>query len=280
MLVAGSAGAVLATTTSTGPPSAPSSPIPSSAPSSTAPPPSAPAGVGAAPGTVLWRARFGDDGLVTNERAHRHAEEDGARRSPDWIVTSGSLFASGGAGTSGPVDGASPDATSSDGTGSAVLRAVTRRTFGDVRVDVAVRVEDVVTTERTPARDYDGVHLFVRYSDAAELYSVDLCRRDGTVTIKRKSPDDDAEEDGSYTTLAQGTHRCPVGTWQDFAVTVRDTDAGVHLELAVGGTTVLTADDDGDGTGPALVGAGRVGVRGDNTRFSFRDLTVTAAGAP
>lgn len=267
-------GALLVTTLGDAPP-APSSASPSAPP---APDDDPTAGPAPAPeGAELWRASFPDDGLVTNERAHRHADEAGVARSPDWVVTSGSLFASSGAGTTGRVDGGSPDATSSDDTGSAVLRAVTRRSFGDVRVDLDLRVEDVVTTERTPARDYDGVHLFVRYSDAFELYSVDLCRRDGTVTIKRKTPDDDAEEGGDYVTLAEGEVPCRVGSWQSFTVTVRDTGDGVHLELAVGGRTVLSADDeDRDGVA-ALRGQGAVGVRGDNTRFFFRDLVVRQA---
>lgn len=245
-----------------------SAPVPgaSSEPSTPEPPDAGP----------VWRATFPDDGLVSNERAYRDPDDPDVTRSRDWIVTSGSLFADDGAGTSGSIDGGSPDARSKDDTGSAVLRAVTRRTFGDVRVDLDLRVEDMTTTKRTPAVDFDGVHLFVRYASGENLYSVDLCRRDGTATIKRKSPNEDSENGGDYVTLAEGPLECPTEEWRPMAVTVADVEDGVSITLLDGDREVLSVVDDGDGSPAPLTGPGRIGLRGDNTRFSFRDLTVTA----
>lgn len=256
---------------------APETSAPRPSPSSTsglpAPEPSTPAPPDADP---LWRATFPDDGLVSNELAYREPDDPDVTRSQDWIVTSGSLFADDGAGTSGSIDGGSPDALSEDDTGSAVLRAVTRRTFGDVRVDLDLRVEDMTTTKRTPAVDFDGVHLFVRYASGENLYSVDLCRRDGTATIKRKSPNEDSENGGDYVTLAEGRLSCPTGEWRPMAVIVADVEDGVAITLLDGDREVLSVVDEGDDSPPPLTGPGRIGLRGDNTKFSFRDLTVSA----
>ncbi len=231
----------------------------------------------AEPDEPLWRATFPDDGLVSNELAYREPEAQDVARSDEWIVTSGSLFADDGAGTSGSIDGGSPDARSQDDTGSAVLRAVTRRTFGDVQVDVDLRVAGMTTTERTPAVDFDGVHLFVRYADADNFYSVDLCRRDDTVTVKRKTPDDSSETGGEYVTLAEAPLACPQGGWRSFTVTAVDVDDGVAITLREGEREVLSVVDDGQDSPPPLRGPGRTGLRGDNTEFSFRDLTVSPA---
>ncbi len=227
---------------------------------------------------VLWEPTFSSGhSLVTNEYAYRNPHARDARRSQDWVVTSGSLFAFDGAGWTGPVDGDSPGPASSDATGSAVLRAVSARDdFGDVKVSLALDVGRFTTTERTGEESYDGVHIFLRYTSPESLYAVTVCRRDGLAVVKRKEPRGDSDE-GVYTTLAELRMPCAVRKWQQYAVTVRDVDEGVRITLAAGDRTVLSVLDNGYGGEAPLRGAGRVGVRGDNTDFRFRDLTVRAA---
>ena len=74
-------------------------------------------------------------------------------------MTSGSLFRSNGNGWPGRPDaGGAPGAT-----GSAVFRMVSvNRDFSDVDMNVVLRVDDLVQTDRTPAQDYDGAHIWVR----------------------------------------------------------------------------------------------------------------------
>jgi hypothetical protein len=136
----------------------------------------------------IWRAQFPDGhGLITNEVAYREPDRPGAHVSPDWMVTSGSLFADDGAASTGEIDGDAPDVGSRHATGSAVLRAVTvRDDFLDVRVTLDLQVLAMTATERTDREDFDGVHLMLRYFDPDQLYTIDLCRRDDTVTIKKK----------------------------------------------------------------------------------------------
>ncbi|MEK8172153.1 hypothetical protein NKH77_31475 [Streptomyces sp. M19] len=72
-------------------------------------------------------------GLVTNEYASRRPGAADARTDPDWLVTSGSLFARWACGWTGVPDGDSPGPDSRRHTGSAVFRLVSRRRdFGDV----------------------------------------------------------------------------------------------------------------------------------------------------
>ena len=227
---------------------------------------------------ALWQPSFpAGRSLVTNELAHRHPEARGVAVSPAWKVTSGSLFADHTTGWSGPVDGESPDAASRTATGSAVLRAVSRRQdFGDVRVTLQLDVPRLTTTPRTGRRAWDGVHLFLRYTSPDRLYAVSLCRRDGTTAVKRKEPGTNSD-DGFYETLAQVRMPCPIGRWGDYAVTVRDEPGGVRLTLARGDRVVVSVLDDGQGDAPPLRGRGRVGVRGDNAEFHFRHLVVRRA---
>lgn len=231
-----------------------------------------------APPAVLWQPPVPPGrSLLTNELAYRHPAAPGAHLSPDWIATSGSLFSDGGALWSGPVDGGSPDAASRTATGSAVLRAVSvRQDFGDVRVTLGLDVAGLTTTERTGERAYDGVHLFLRYTSPDSLYAVSLCRRDGTTAVKRKVPGA-TSTGGIYTTLAQVRMPCPIGHWQDYAVSVRDEAGGVRLTLSAGGRVVVSVLDDGQGGVSPLRGPGRVGLRGDNAGFHVRDLTVRSA---
>jgi hypothetical protein len=226
----------------------------------------------------LWRAQFPDGhGLITNEVAYRDPDRPGAHISPDWMVTSGSLFADDGGASTGEIDGDSPDVDSRHATGSAVLRAVTvRDDFLDVRITLDLRVVAMTTTERTDQEDFDGVHLMLRYLDPDQLYTIDLCRRDDTVTIKKKVTGD-AGPDGAYHTMAEAPYDCVRNRWRTFTAQVNNEAEGVRLTLSTPERQVMTALDKGGGGQPPLIRAGHVGVRGDNTSFRFRDFVVWPA---
>ncbi len=223
-----------------------------------------------------WRPTFpAGRSLVSNEFAYRNPDAAGAHSSSDWLVTSGSLFADDGTAWTGPVDGGSPGPSSTEATGSAVLRAVSRREdFGDVVVSLGLRVTRLTSTARAGENAFDGVHVLLRYGGPDRLYAVSLCRRDGAVVVKRKEPGTDSD-DGYYATLARGSSPCPTGRWRPYTVSVDDEPEGVRLTLTAGSRVVLSVLDDGRRGGVApLRGAGRVGVRGDNTEFRIRDLEV------
>lgn len=224
---------------------------------------------------LSFRAIFGSGrGLVTNELAYSHPGRPGVVSSNQWIVTSGSLFADEGTGWTGTPDGRLPDLLSTRATDSAVFRAVTRRAdFQDVAVSFGLDVADLVTTSRTPPQAYDGVHVFLRYQSPQQLYVVDLYRRDGTITIKRKLPGGPSNG-GSYRTLASTSFAPPLHRWVNEQVRIENTTTGVRITVSANEESILTAVDDGQ-DGPSITGPGRVGLRGDNCEFHFRDFVAT-----
>ncbi|MER5639319.1 family 16 glycoside hydrolase [Kitasatospora sp. NPDC002227] len=231
--------------------------------------------------TTEFKAKFSGSGLVTNEYAFRSPNAKDAHDSPDWLVTSGSLFTRDGAGWTGVPDGQSPGASSSQHNGSAVFRLVTkRRDFGDCTVQVQVRLQPPTTTSRTPKQDWDGGHIWLRYHSPDQLYALSFRRRDGVVVIKRKTPDPQgigaAGEQGDYVTVAEGKAAFPYNEWHTVSASAVNHKEGVRLVLAIDGRTVLdTIDKD-----PLrITGAGGVGLRVDNTDLDFRDFTAVPAAA-
>jgi hypothetical protein len=215
----------------------------------------------------------GRNRLLTNEWAYRHPGRRQAVVSADWVATSGSLFAHDGAGWSGLPDDNSPDPTSQSGTGSAVLRVVSQRPdFGDVEVDVRFRIEQLVSSQRTPAQSYDGMHLFLRYQSEYQLYAVTLARRDGLVAVKKKVPGGPSN-DGTYTTLASAPRPLQLGVWQALRTTVTNEPGRVVIRLFDDDRMVLQAIDDG-ADAPPLFDPGRVGIRGDNAELSVQAFAV------
>lgn len=213
----------------------------------------------------------GPDGLVTNEFAFHNRADPRAVTSPRWWVTSGSLFRLDGTGWTGPLDRTAPDAASRTGTDSAVFRMVSRETFGDTRMSLRFTVPPAAPTgDEDPA--WTGLHVFLRYQDEFSLYVVSVARRDGTVVVKKKVPGG-ASNGGTYLTLAQGRATLADGRWHTAALTARDVDAAVELDLAVDGEPLLHARDSGAGGAP-LTGTGAVGFRGDGTQFRLDDVVV------
>jgi hypothetical protein len=217
----------------------------------------------------------GPDGLVTNEFAYWNAGLPGIARSPRWQMDSGSLFRSHGVGWSGRVDDAEPTIDSASGTHSAIFRLVSRRAdFGDVAVSLRLRVQRLARTASTPPQDWDGVHLFLRYRSERELYYASISRRDGTAVIKKKVPGGPSNG-GTYTTISP-VARLPValGRWQAVRATVATLpDGSVNIRLLQNGRLVVQATDRGQG-GPPILGAGRIGLRGDNTEFAIDDVVA------
>ncbi|MET8078619.1 hypothetical protein [Streptomyces sp. NPDC005303] len=219
-----------------------------------------------------FRPGFPERGLVTNEFAYWHPDVPGAHHSPDWTMTSGSLFGLDGAGWSGHPDGERPDAESARATDSAVFRlASRRRDFGDTRLSLRLRLTDLVTTPRTPAQPYDGVHLWLRFHSEQECYAVSVVRRDGQVVVKRKTPGGPVNG-GTYVTLATASTAFPPDAWTEAVATVTDLpDRRVRITLELAGHQVLDVTDASPG---GLYEPGGVGIRGDNTEFMFRDFTA------
>jgi hypothetical protein len=222
----------------------------------------------------LFTAGFPAAGLVTNEYAYHNPLAADAIRSIDWQMTSGSLFARSGAGWTGVPDGKAPDAHSRQATDSAVFRLRTRMSdFLDISVSFRLRLDRFVTTSRTPAQAFDGVHVWLRYQSPNKLYFVSVVRRDGTVVIGKKLP---AGAGGRYRDLILARpHRFPPRAWHDVQTTISTEHGDVVIRLLIDGKLLARATDDG-AAGPTITEPGRAGIRGDNAEFEFRDFQVRA----
>ena len=206
----------------------------------------------------------GPDGLIA---AEGHPATDGS----PWVMTSGSLFRANGSAWSGvPDSGESPGET-----GSAVFRMVSKDDgFADVDLGLNLRIDDLVDTARTPAQDYDGAHIWVRYQSDRQLYAVSVDRRDATMIIKKKCAGGDTNG-GTYYDLDSSVRNAPIpfGQWQRVTVSARDRpDGSVAINAERDGVTI-EAIDDGVGCAP-LRGPGAVGVRGDNAELRLADIEV------
>jgi hypothetical protein len=242
--------------------------------------------VGAVASITVWRH---DDApppepvpdLITNEYAYRHGDAADAIRSPDWMVTSGSLYRVAGMLWTGHPDDNAPGPTSAHGNDSAVLRAIsTRADHGDVRVSFAMRAIALTQTSRTPAKAHDGVHIFLRYQSEFSTYYVSVFRRDGQITVKKKVPGGPSN-DGTYYTIGSAVLHVDgalPGVWHHIETTVGRGEPGVTLTLRIDGRLALDVADRGGGT-PVIATPGRVGLRGDNCEFYVRDFRVEPLAA-
>jgi hypothetical protein len=202
----------------------------------------------------------GPDGVITSA-------EDGEAEPSPWRMTSGSLYRDNDVGWTGRIN---------NSTGSAVFRMVSKADdFGDVDVHVRLRVDRIVTTDRTPEQSYDGAHVWVRYRSPTESYGVSVDRRDGAMAIKKKCTGGPSN-DGSYYDLTPElrTAGLPRQEWQEIDITVVDLPDGAVAISARRDGEKIQAVDTGVGCAP-LVGPGAVGLRGDNAELRFDDYTVT-----
>lgn len=217
----------------------------------------------------------GPDALLTNEFAYVNQTDSRSVMSPRWWVTSGTLFRTDNTGWTGPIDQVAPGPTSLAGSDSRVFRMVSREQFSDIVLSLRLRIDARTRTGSTKTSDWDGVHLFLRYRDEFSLYVVSVGRRDGRLVIKKKLPGGPSNG-GTYYPLAQAGRGILDSGWHDVVAEVRDVPGGVNLTLTIDGKQVLTARDPGTG-GPALTGAGSVGLRGDETEFHVDDIVVNRA---
>lgn len=231
-------------------------------------------------GRILFAPRFANGfSLVTNDFAYFNPLNPRAVQSSAWIVTSGSLFDRHGTGWSGVPDSATPNARSSNGTGSATFRVVTRRRgFRNVAVSFDLMTERFVTTRRTPAHSWDGVHIFLHYRSQHLLYALAVNRRDSVVLVKEKRPGGPANG-GTYYTIGSAARYVPVlRRWQHvLAIITSNANRSVTISLYINGRQLLSRTDRGIGGDP-LTSPGAVGIRGDNTEFQFRNFRVRAIG--
>lgn len=230
-------------------------------------------------GQQLFRPVFPmTDQLITNEFAYWSPTNPSRSDSPDWEMTSGSLFAHDGNGYTGPINNVAADALSQSGTNSAIFRLTTRdQSFTDFTVRMNLDVEKLTSTPGTPKKPWDGVHLFLRHKSQFELYYASVARRDGKVLIKKKCRGGPSNG-GTYYPLSREVsgQSIPFGTWLRVAASVRDnSDGSVTIRVSRDGRTVVSATDRGVGCAP-ITGPGATGVRGDNAQFEFRSFVVAA----
>jgi hypothetical protein len=227
-------------------------------------------------GASLFADSFdGPDGVITNQYAFDNPTHPDAVISPDWQATSGSFLRRSSTGWTGVPDDVAPDATSSNGTNSSVFRLRSVRSdFGDVAVSFSLLNNGLTSTPSTPATDFDGVHVWLRYVDETRLYALSVNRRDGTIRIKKKCPGGPSNG-GVYLDLLPSQHlTVPYGVWQQVQATAQDNpDGSVTLGLYRDYALVARVTDTGAGCAPITV-AGRVGIRGDNDDFQVDGLVV------
>jgi hypothetical protein len=194
----------------------------------------------------------GSDRLLVSERTR---PRDG------WEMTSGSLFIRDGHGWTGKPNRGEPRGGPHGVTNSAVFR-LRSETDGYRDADIEVRFRVLGFTDSGPRRDYDGVHLWLRYGDPGDLYALSVNRRDGSTLIKRKT----AAE--GYSTLATGRPVRPDDSWHTARASARDVHGGVRLRLWLDDQLVAEATD------PDPLPPGRAGVRADGCELELDDLAI------
>ena len=232
------------------------------------------------PPAALFQDAFNrPDGLVTNEYAYWNPQDAASLKSPDWEMTSGSLFIKNQAAWTGiPVlSNATPD--SSQGTNSADFRLNTRRKdFNNVAVSFRLNTTAFNPVEQN-GNPWDGIHVFLRYQSEYYLYYASVNRRDNHVIIKKKMPGGNTNG-GTYYEI--GTYKpfvFPYGAWQNVKVTIQtkpDQTVLITMQIVAGSQTLTwQAIDNGIGGAPILA-PGATGIRGDNCNFQFDDFRVDA----
>lgn len=250
--------------------------------------------------TLFQDSFTGADGLITNEYAHWNS--DGIL-TPDWDMTSGSLFRlSNTAWTGLPDSPNAPNKFSSNYTNSDVFRLNTHRSFaGNIKVSLSLKNNSDIHDPNCDAPGngtcWHGVHVWLRHLTPYDLYAVSINRADNKVVIKRKVPCGGSEQ-GFYKELGQATHAWSAGVWQHYSVTIQTNSNGsvtikVYDDDINPNVPFLQATDGGgmntDWTSgcptpgsyptsqyPPITAAGSVGVRGDFDNFNIDDFRVSS----
>lgn len=226
---------------------------------------------------LLFEAEFdGSDRLLTNEFAFRHPDSPEAVGSPQWFVTSGSLFVRGDVATNGSLDDREANPDSTTGTNSAVFRAYTKRRFRpSYQITFEVQVEPPRQVPGLQPAPWDGLHLMIDANSPEAAYYVSLYRRNGQSVIKKKTPGGTVAG-GSYAPLSRYVpcHIEP-GRWTEVRIDVRDAGGrGVTIDLYEDGTLLTTATDQPSLSGTPPFSEGRLGIRADKTNFEIREFRV------
>jgi hypothetical protein len=179
-------------------------------------------------------------------------------------------------GWSGPPQGGQPqECSSADTTGSAQLRMWTHREdFGDVRLDVRVRVNGLARGRR-----WDGLKFYVRRRtwqtpslDDDAFYVVEPFRRERDLHIQKY-------RGGRYSDVLDtrnGTAPIPFGRWTRLMIAVKTEPGGaVVIRVRRDGELIARWVDTGQRGGPPLRRAGAFGFRADNTDFNLDDFTIS-----
>jgi len=255
---------------------APPPPLPPPSPASTPPQ--------EAPSPTSSQKLFGDtfgtypNGLITNEYAFWNPESPDAKGSPYWEMTSGSLFASGGTGWTGIPNAGEPGPLSQTKNNSSIFRLTSKRSdFNNATVSFNLLNQGLSENSVTPAVDWDGVHIFLRYQSEYHLYYASVNRRDNTVVIKKKVPGGPSNG-GTYTNISTyNPHSVPYNTWQSVRAAIKtNADGSVKIDLFADGKLIASGLDNGVGGAPPITKPGRVGIRADNANIKFKNFLVTA----
>jgi hypothetical protein len=217
--------------------------------------------VPAAAGNVAFYDGFDyPDGLITNSN-------ESSARSDKWFLRFGSLFASNGQGWTGVPDSVWPDATSSNGTGSAYFRALTNVSNpGD---EVRFNLTMLNFTSLIDGADaWDGPGAVLRYQSDNDYYQISINRRDDRAVIQKKRA-------GVTKTLGKTARATPFNFPQAVrAAAATNSDGSVTVALYVDGVEVLSARDPSN----VIPAGGRVGLTSEDANFKFDDFVVPASG--
>lgn len=224
---------------------------------------------------ILFQDNFQKVELITNEYAFWNPTSTTAVKSPNWEANSGSLFRTNDRAWTGVPDTVTPNATSSNGTNSAIFRLMTKQAdFLNYAVSLILNVNGLVTTSKTPAQSYDGVHIFLRYVSEQELYYASVFRRDGKVVIKKKKPGGTSNGGTYYDISTYQTKPFPNGVDVKVKATIQTIGTTVKIQLFANGVLLVEATDTGAVGGAPILSAGKTGIRGDNANFTFDSFTV------
>lgn len=234
--------------------------------------------VPAAPVVIFQDNYDGADGIITNEYAFFNPSLKDAVQSPNWEMTSGSLFRKGNQGWTGrPDSGGVMNAQSSIATNSCVFRCVTKRKdFQDFKVAFDFNPSEMVTGATNPAVAWDGCHVFLRYQSETSLYYASFMRRDGKVVIKKKVTGGSSNGGTYFELTPELPAALPLNTLAKIEATIKNVPTGVQITLTQNGKKVLDVIDNGSVGGAPILTAGGTGLRGDNLNFTFDNFTVTA----
>jgi hypothetical protein len=263
--------------------------------------PRSPASLGPTAGNVVATYQPAvANGLITNEYTAYNPDDPAAKKSPDWIMTSGSLFTKDGSFWTGKPDSCNdgPNADSTNCTNSDVFRLNSAKKFsGNVSVSVTVKQNSDIHDLNCNKGDtcWHGAHIWLGYQSEFNLYYVSVNRADNNVVIKRKIPCGD-DNNGTYKELSRYvSHPFTTGTWNTYTATLHhNTDGSNAISLydqASGNTPIVTgvdrggtnpnwaADCDAPGKYPSasyqpIGDTGSIGMRGDFSDMQFKDLVV------